>query len=344
MKILITGGCGFVGSNLAIKMKQKYPLSVITCLDNLKRRGSELNIKRLYENNVKFIHGDIRCKEDFEGLEFDLMIECSAEPSVMAGVNSSPQYLLNTNLVGTINCLESVRRNKAKIIFLSTSRVYPIDKINDMKYNKTKTRFDNIHCHGINETFPIDGPRSLYGTTKLASELLIQEYIDTYNIQAIINRCGVIAGPWQMGKTDQGVMALWVLHHMLKKPLTYIGYNGSGFQVRDFVHIDDIFDLIDIQIEKFHMCNGETFCVGGGIANSFSLMELTQMCEEVVQHKIKMYKDIKTRENDLIWYITDYAKAYSTLDWQPKKNLKQTVKDIYDWLFEYKNKLKGVLW
>ena len=132
MKILITGGAGFVGSNLAIKLKERHPLFEIIAFDNLKRRGSELNLPRFNEKNIEFIHGDVRNPEDFEEINgFDLLIECSAEPSVLAGINSSPKYLFNTNLIGTINCLEEVRKNKAKIIFLSTSRIYPIEKINN---------------------------------------------------------------------------------------------------------------------------------------------------------------------------------------------------------------------
>ena len=342
--ILITGGCGFVGSNLAIKFKNKYPMYKIICMDNLKRRGSELNLKRLYINNIEFVHGDVRCKEDFEGIIFDIMIECSAEPSVLAGVDGSPSYVLNTNLVGTINCLEAVRKQNASLIFLSTSRIYPMSKINSMKYNETNTRFDNIECNGIDENFNTIGAKSMYGASKYASELLIQEYIEAYNIKAIINRCGVITGPWQMGKVDQGVITLWVLHHMLNKPLKYIGYGGLGKQVRDFVHIDDLFDLVDDQTYQLSKLNNEIFCVGSGVKNSFSLMELTMICEEITQHRIKIENIKETRQNDLKWYISDYSKTYGIFHWQPKIDLNKTIKDIYDWLFEYKNDLKGILW
>jgi CDP-paratose 2-epimerase len=184
--ILITGGAGFVGSNTAIKLKEKYPKTNVIVMDNLKRRGSELNITRLKDKGIVFVHGDIRNIEDFEGFgAIDLIIECSAEPSVLAGIDTSPTYLINTNLTGTVNCLEVARKNKSAFIFISTSRVYPIEPINSLDYTEEKTRFTitnkqktrGVSSAGITEDFPLSGARSLYGTTKLASELMLEEYI-----------------------------------------------------------------------------------------------------------------------------------------------------------------------
>ena len=155
------------------------------------------------------------------------MIECSAEPSVLAGFGDNPAYIINTNLSGTINCLELCRRKKSDIIFLSTSRVYPYNVINSLETVEDKTRFiwadkqkkeiPGWSRQGIGEDFPLYGPKTLYGATKLASEFLIQEYIANYGIKGVINRLGVIAGPWQFGKVDQGVFSLWMLAHYFKK-------------------------------------------------------------------------------------------------------------------------------
>ena len=256
-KILITGGAGFVGSNIAIKLRQQFPNTKITCLDNLNRRGSELALKRLKQAGIDFIHGDIRNREDLELNDtYDLIIECSAEPSVLAGINSSPDYLINTNLIGTINCLEVARKTGANVFFLSTSRIYPISYINELDYTESEWRFNisddqktiGASSEGIAENFPLDKPRSLYGTTKLASELLLAEYIDTYGVKGILNRCGVITGPWQMGKVDQGVFVLWVAKHYFNQSLSFIGYGGEGKQVRDFIHIDDLYKAIVTQL------------------------------------------------------------------------------------------------
>ena len=130
MKILITGGAGFVGSSLCIHLKTKYPNYEIVSFDNLRRRGSELNISRLKENQINFIHGDIRNSEDLLEIgSCDLIIDASADPSVLSGINSSVFPLINVNLIGTVNVLEFAARCKSKFIFLSTSRIYPVHSI-----------------------------------------------------------------------------------------------------------------------------------------------------------------------------------------------------------------------
>ncbi len=349
--ILITGGAGFVGSNLAIKLKSDNPNLRIVCLDNLRRRGSELSIKRLRENNIEFLHGDIRNKEDLVLESIDLLIECSAEPSVLAGIDSAPDYLINTNLMGTVNCLEFARSRGADLLFLSTSRIYPISYINELDYRETPSRFEILNQQstkgatkeGIAENFPIDRPRSLYGTTKLASEMLIAEYVDTYGMRAIVNRCGVITGPWQMGKIDQGVFVLWVAKHYFKQQLSYIGYGGEGKQVRDFIHIDDLYRAILTQINNFDDYNGSTFNIGGGLTNSVSLKELTKLSEEVTGNKITIASIKEDRPADLRFFITDSSKFLqkSGLTWQ--KDAKQTVSDIYEWISQNESDLKPIL-
>ncbi len=349
--ILITGGAGFVGSNLALKLKKDYPKTSITVLDNLKRRGSELSLKRLKAADIEFVHGDIRNREDLVFETVDLLLECSAEPSVLAGIGSSPDYLMNTNLVGTLNCLEVAREHKADSLFLSTSRVYPISYINDLKFKEAETRFDILDnqttpgasSKGIAENFPLDKARSLYGTTKLASEMVVAEYIDTYGMKAIVNRCGVITGPWQMGKIDQGVFVLWVAKHYFKQPLSYIGYGGEGKQVRDFIHIDDLYGAIRMQLNNFDAYNAGTYNIGGGLANSVSLQELTALCQKVTGNKVDIKSVKEDRPADLRFFITDSTKFFekSNLNWQ--KDAEVTVRDIYEWIRDNEEDLRPIL-
>lgn len=339
--ILITGGCGFVGSNLTIFLSRKgYD---VVAMDNLRRRGSEHNINRIKKEGAAFHFGDIRNPEDYPDLKnLDIVIDCSAEPSVMSGYGSDPRYVVNTNLVGTINCLNYCLEKEAKMIFLSTSRVYPLDLLNDINTVEKETRFAlsedqtivGFSDQGVEETFPIDGPRTLYGTTKLCSEYMIQEYSYTYKLESIINRCGVLAGPWQMGKVDQGVVALWVAAHFYKNPLNYIGFGGKGKQVRDILHIDDLCRLLDIQLDHFSDFNGTLHNVGGGVENSVSLLELTKLCQDVTGNEIPISSVSETRYGDIISYITNNNRITEKCEWHPEKSVKDVVDDTYKWLCE----------
>lgn len=351
MDILITGGAGFVGSNIAIEFA-KDGKDDITVIDNLRRRGSELNIPRLKENGVEFIHGDIRNKEDFDTIgKADIMIECSAEPSVLAGFDSSPEYLLHTNILGTINCLEYARKCRSDIIFLSTSRIYPMKTINNLNFIEKKTRFvfsdvqstPGVSSRGYTEDFPLNGPRTLYGTTKLASELLIQEYIDTYKIRGVINRCGVLTGSWQMGKVDQGFVVLWMAKHYYQKPLSYIGFGGNGKQVRDILHIKDLYNLLEIEIDNIDLHNGEIYNVGGGLERSISLLELTKLCQKYTGNKIPIENIFEDRTGDIRIYITDNSKVTEKTGWKPKITIDQTMEDIYNWIKDNSELLRPIL-
>ena len=352
MKIVITGGAGFVGSTLCLQLKAKYPIYEIVAFDNLKRRGSELNLIDFQKNNISFIHGDIRNNEDLESLgNFDVLIEASAEPSVTAGLDSDPTYVINNNLYGSINCFNACIKNKAKLIFLSTSRVYPIETIENALFSEEKTRFsfvDNqkikgISSKGISEKLSLDGARSFYGTTKLSSELFIQEYATFYGLKAAITRFGVIAGPRQMGKTDQGVVTLWMAKHYWNQSLKYIGYGGKGKQVRDLLHVDDLVELIDLQIHQIEKFEGKVFNVGGGLKNSASLQEMTAICEKITGNKIEIEEVKETRTADLRIYITDNSKIENEIGWKPKKSVETIFEDIYIWIKENEKQLESIL-
>ncbi len=349
MKVLITGGAGFVGSNLCCMFKKEHPEWHIISFDNLHRRGSELNLNRLSEAGVKFFKGDVRYKEDLESIgDFDLLIECSAEPSVLAGYGGSPEYLINTNLVGTLNCLERCRVLKADIVFLSTSRVYPMELINNLKYDESETRFelavgqgvDGVSEYGFSEQLSLEGVRSLYGGTKLCSEIMVQEYIAAYGFKGIINRCGVLTGPWQMGKVDQGFVALWVARHLWEGELSYIGYGGTGKQVRDILHVADLYDLLKIQIARLDEFSGKVFHVGGGTGVTVSLCELTAICEKVTGNSISIAGVVETRDADLPLYISDCRYVQGATGWRPKRGVEIIVSDIYSWLKENESVLK----
>lgn len=350
-KVLVTGGAGFVGSNICVKLKEEFSGIKVVAFDNLIRRGSELNLPRFKKYEIDFIRGDVRNRSDLQISGIDLVIECSAEPSVMAGVNSSPEYLVDTNLVGALNCFEFCRKNKSDIIFLSTSRVYPVGKLNNLSFVEEKTRFSLAReqstrgCseEGVTEEFPLDGVRTLYGATKLSAELMLAEYINNYGIKGVINRCGLITGPWQMGKVDQGVIVLWMAKHIYKKPLAYIGFGGEGKQVRDVIDIDDLFSLLKIQLSEIEKYKGEIFNVGGGTKNSISLLELTNRCREISDNKVPIKKIEDTRPGDVRIYIGDNNKITKLSGWFPKISTQTTLENIYKWINGNKKTLEPIL-
>ena len=349
MKIVVTGGAGFVGSTLCIQLKKNYPNYEIVAFDNLKRRGSELNLVDFQKQGIPFIHGDIRNNEDLNSLgQFDVLIEASAEPSVTAGLDSDPTYVINNNLYGSINCFNACIKNNAKLIFLSTSRVYPIETIEEANFIEQETRFSftenqnspGISPKGISEKLSLEGARSFYGTTKLSSELFIQEYAAFYGLKAAITRFGVIAGPRQMGKTDQGVVTLWMAKHFWNQSLKYIGYGGKGKQVRDILHVDDLVDLQIHDIEKFE---GKIYNVGGGLENSASLLEMTKICQKISGNTIQIDEVAETRTADLRIFVTDNSKIETEIGWKPKKSVETVFQDIYNWIKENENQLESIL-
>src|SRR5579862_9284248 len=297
MRLLITGGAGFIGGNLAVGLAARHPDWSIIAIDNLRRRGGELNLPRLRSAGVEFQHADVRVLDDLLALgDLDAIVECSAEPSALAGVDGSPDYLIQSNLVGAYHCLELARRRGAFMLFLSTSRVYPIEPLRGLRFRETETRLElaaeqpyiGASAGGIGEDFPLEGARTLYGTTKLAAELLIAEYRDVYGLRAVIDRCGVIAGPWQMGKVDQGVFTYWMLAHHFGRPLSYIGFGGHGKQVRDLLHVEDLLALADEQLGAPERWDGVTANVGGGPGIALSLAETTALCAQITGRPLKV--------------------------------------------------------
>jgi CDP-paratose 2-epimerase len=351
MNILITGGAGFVGSTLARNLRRDNSVIV---LDNLRRRGSEWNLEGLRSEGVKFVHGDIRNPADLESLDgtFDVLIEASAEPSVNSGLADSPRYVLDTNLLGALNCLEFARKRCGGFVFLSTSRVYSIEPLKQLPLVELSTRFDlqdikskipGVGSNGISETFPCDTSRSYYGASKLAAELVCHEYASHGGLSVVINRCGVIAGPGQFGKSDQGVFTLWVARHYFGRPLKYTGFGGKGFQVRDLLHPKDLCELIKIQLRSWHLAAGRTFNVGGGRDRSVSLYEFTRLCQETTGREVTIAQDPATSRVDIPWYVTDHTQVSALLDWMPLRSPKQIVSDTTEWIRTNESSLAHII-
>jgi CDP-paratose 2-epimerase len=351
MRVLITGGAGFVGANLGVALAGRHPEWEVVALDNLMRRGSELNLPRLREAGIEFAHGDVREQADLASAgKFDAMVECSAEPSVLAGF-ADTSYSVQTNLLGAFNCLERARRQNAFLVFLSTSRVYPIAPQLELALEETDTRYELAHEQpvpgvgplGISEDFPLPGARTLYGATKLSAELLIEEYASAFGLRAVVNRCGVIAGPWQMGKVDQGVFSWWLLSHHFGKPLTYIGFGGSGKQVRDLLHVDDLVDLVEEQLHDPERWSGVCANVGGGREHSLSLLEASALCRELTGNDVSIEAEPETRPGDVPIYLSDCSRLSSISSWRPRRSARDVLADLLEWTVEHEDSVGETL-
>jgi CDP-paratose 2-epimerase len=320
-------------------------------LDNLVRRGSEANIERLQKHGVEFVHGDVRNAEDFANLPagIEFVIDTSAQPSVVVGY-ANPVFDISNNALGVIRVLEYVRERRCPLFFCSTNRVYSADRINALPRNEGATRLEWDATawrklpptersrgfdprYGISEEFSVDGGQhSIYGLSKLMADVACQEYAQAYDLPIIVNRFGVISGSGQFSKTDQGWFVWWAMAHWFGLPLKYIGWKGK--QVRDIVFIEDVCRLVDLQMGQISRFRGEVFNAGGGLENSLSLLEATQLFTEAIGRSPTITHEEDPRKADLAFYSTDNRKIERVLGWKPQVSLKDGLKRILDWIRE----------
>jgi CDP-paratose 2-epimerase len=277
--------------------------------------------------------------------DVDWVIDCAANPSVTAGAHSnttdSSRQLIEHNLLGTVNLLEFCRERYAGLVLLSSSRVYSVNALRRIPLREGETRFEPVHPaksgipgysqFGISEDFPTTAPVSLYGATKLASETLALEYGHTFSFPVWIDRCGVIGGPGQFGKVDQGILSFWVYSFLLNRPLKYIGFDGSGKQVRDFVRAEDVASLVAQQILDPARCDRRIFNVGGGNANAFSLLELSKICRSFFHSDMGVESSSEERVFDIPYYVTDIRRVEEHWDWSPSVRGRSIVTQVCEW-------------
>lgn len=339
MTILLTGVCGFVGSTLASAIVDQGLNWKLLGIDNFARAGSELNRVELKRLGVRVMHGDIRCASDLEALPaVDWVIDCAANPSVLAGVDggAASRQVMEHNLVGTLQMLEYCRRWNAGFILLSTSRVYSIPPLAGLPVERVNGAYrlqiggllpPGVGSAGISEDFSTSVPVSLYGASKLASEVLALEYGSTFGFPVWINRCGVMAGAGQFGRPDQGIFAFWLHSHLKRRPLKYIGFDGLGSQTRDCIHPRDLVSLLRRQTGGPDRTKPKLVNVGGGVGSARSLGQLTEWCNERWGvHPIGV--DPRPRPFDLPWVILDSTLAGKAWDWTPEISVDAVLQEI----------------
>jgi len=329
MRILITGVCGFVGSTLARAWTDAGADHELLGLDNFIRPGSETNRAELTRRGVKLFHGDLRAASDLEALPaVDWVIDAAANPSVLAGVDgrTSSRQLIEHNLGGTVNMLEFCKTQRAGFTLLSTSRVYsipPLAKLETVvegdafRPSPTAQHAPGISADGVSEAFSTQAPVSLYGASKLASEALALEYGETFGLPVFINRCGVLAGAGQFGRADQGIFAYWINTWLQRRPLKYIGFGGTGHQVRDCLHPRDLLPALDLQLAAPRIDAADRIAnFAGGAASAMSLRQLSGWCsDQFGAHTVA--EDLTPRPFDIPWMVLDCAKARRRWNWTP---------------------------
>jgi CDP-paratose 2-epimerase len=335
MRILVTGGCGFVGATICRRLVEHRAGAAVTAVDSLRRLGSELNRQTLVDLGVRVVHADVRLASDWDGLgSFDWVVDAAAEPSVLAAAPGSrgvtSRQLIEHNLLATVNLLEAAEAWGAGVVLLSTSRVYSIPALEALSLverpgpDGAAFALDvdgplppGATAAGLTEEFSTASPVSPYGATKLASEILAAEHAHRRQTPVYINRCGVLAGAGQFGRADQGIFSWWIHSWAARRPLSYIGFGGRGLQVRDCLHPDDLAALVDRQIDVNiagpNVCN-----VSGGAASATSLAELSQWCaRRFGPHPVGTVAE--ARPYDARWLVLDSTRASRDFSWQPRR-------------------------
>jgi len=339
MKILITGICGFVGNALAEALLESVEGLTIIGIDNLIRPGSEVNRAGLKRKGAQLVHGDLRMGSDLAALPaVDWVIDAAANPSVLAGVDgsSSSRQLFEHNLIGMLNLLEYLKQTKAGLLLLSSSRVYSIpalaaiplvDEGEAFRLDTRRPLPAGLTECGIGTAFSTEPPVSLYGSTKIASEILALEYSAAFGFPVWITRCGVLAGAGQFGTADQGIFAYWINAHLRRRPLRFLNFGGNGHQVRDAFHPRDLAGLLLRQIKMSRPGGKRIYTAGGGPANAMSLAQLNGWCDARFGAHTPQ-RDPAPRPFDIPWMIMDNQEALQDIGWHPTIKLESVCEEI----------------
>ena len=344
MNILITGGAGFIGSNLT-----KHFLETghkVTVFDNLSRKGTEKNIEWLNKNHKKglrFVEGDIRKFEQILPVakDMDAVFHCCAQTAVTTSL-TDPRKDFEINILGTFNLLEAVRKTNSDstVFFCSTNKVYG-NNVNLIPLIENETRYDFSDpkfANGIPENFPADASEHTpYGCSKYSGDIYVRDYSAVFGIKTVTFRLSCTYGYRQFGNEDQGYLAHFVISNTFGKPITIY---GDGKQVRDNLFISDLVNLFDLSIKNIDKVKGWVFNVGGGPKNTSSLLEIIRMIQEISGRKSKITFD-KWRPFDQKVYISDVSKIKEKTDWEPKVSVKDGVRNLVEWVNANKNLFAG---
>lgn len=338
MKLLITGGCGFIGTNFAEYFANKD--WDITVLDNLSRKGSTENVKWLQKTfpNLRFVKADIRTDNAIlreEVQQHDVIFHLAAQVAVTTSVQN-PREDFEINVVGTLNVLEAIRGTGASpiLIFASTNKVY--GGMDDVVIEEGPARYTYRDLPaGIPENRLLDF-HSPYGCSKGTADQYVRDYARIYGLKTVVFRQSCIYGPRQYGIEDQGWIAWFTIAALLGRPITIF---GDGKQVRDVLHVDDLARAYEAAVEKIDRVRGEVFNIGGGAHFSLAVVDVFPLLEKFLGRKIETSQG-DWRPGDQPVYISDVGKAKSVLSWQPTISPEEGVRSLFEWCQQHADVFK----
>ena len=336
MKFLITGGCGFLGSNLAAYLLEKN--HEVIAFDNLYRAGSHKNLQWLnsFHKNFQHIKGDIRNIYEIERsvkLKPDVIFHFAAQVAMTTSI-SQPYFDYETNVKGTINLLETVRKYSSQsiICFSSTNKVY--GDLENLNYEETDTRYIlKNFTNGLNESTPLNFSTP-YGCSKGSADQYMLDYAKIFDLKTVVFRHSSIFGGRQFSTADQGWVgwfcqkAYEIKNKILPKPFSI---SGDGKQVRDILYSTDLINCYMKAIENISKTSGQVYNIGGGVKNSLSLLELFKVLEEMLGIKME-YEKKERRKSDQKVFIADITKANVDFSWKPKVSKQAGIKKMYEWI------------
>ena len=336
MKLLITGGCGFLGSNLAADAIARCDELVV--FDSLYRNGSRDNLVWLEkQGSFKFEHGDIRNQNDITRVvkEFkpDAIFHLAGQVAMTTSI-VNPRMDFEVNVMGSHNLLDAVRLHApdATVVYSSTNKVY--GDLEQYTYRETDTRYECIEQpNGFDELTQLDF-HSPYGCSKGAADQYMLDYARIFGLKTVVFRHSSMYGGRQFATYDQGWVgwfcqkAIEAKNGTVKEPFTI---SGTGKQVRDVLHADDMKRLYLAAVTNINKAKGHAFNIGGGLANSLSLLELFFLLEELAGVKLN-YSQLSARESDQRVFVSDIAKANLLLGWQPEVSSREGVACMFEWV------------
>lgn len=329
---MITGGCGFVGSNLASTLLADG--HKVTVFDNLSRRGTERNrdwLQSKNDPNLTLIQGDIRKFDEIlsavGSASHDVLIHCAGQVAVTTSV-VNPREDFEINALGTFNVLEAVRAQSTRpvVLFTSTNKVYGgMEEVTVVERNG-RYEYENL-AGGVSEAQPLDF-HSPYGCSKGTADQYVRDYCRIYDIPTIVFRMSCQYGPRQFGNEDQG----WVAHFVIAAEKGRdISIYGDGKQVRDVLFVEDLVRAMRAATDNIETTRGRVYNIGGGPPNAMSLLELIALLEELVGRKIPLHFG-EWRPGDQPVYVSDIHRARKDFGWSPQVSKEEGIRRLLEWV------------